>query len=273
MNHIRRDSRKTRPGSWRDARSNRTGSSSPSTLDESHPLLDVGCGPGTITVGMAQRVTSVHAIDFGASQIELARNRADHECIHNIEFTTASCYQLPYGDESFDRVFSHALMEHLARPLKALAEIRRVLKPGGILGVCSPDFGARLLVPHSPELDDAAEACTALQSSNRGDLQVGRKLGSYLNEAGFDDVMFKARLECYPSPEKISEYLALSWIKRQCHSTHRVFVSRVNLHRGCLHTPGSRRLARSRRNCQTGTRPSTLKRYRTVPALAFRIRA
>ncbi len=178
-------------------------------LDKSHHILDVGCGPGTITVGIAQRVASVHAVDSGESQIDIARKRADRECIQNIEFRTGSCYQLPYDDKSFDRVFSHALMEHLAQPLNALAEFRRVLKPGGILGVCSPDFGARLLVPLSPELDDAAEAYAALQKSNGGDLQIGRKLGSYVSEAGFDDVTLKARYECYPSPEIISEYLAL----------------------------------------------------------------
>lgn len=180
-------------------------------LDESHLVLDVGCGPGSITAGIAQRVASVHAIDSGKSQIEVARKRAEHERIQNIEFRTGSCYQLPYDDESFDRVFSHALMEHLAQPLKALAEFRRVLKPGGILGVCSPDFGRRLLVPHSPELDEAAEAYTALQSSNGGDLQIGRKLGSYVSEAGFDDVTLTARYECYPSLEFISEYLALQF--------------------------------------------------------------
>ncbi len=178
-------------------------------LDRSHHVLDVGCGPGTITVGIAKRVASVHAIDSAESQIEIARKRAEYDCIENIEVRTGSCYQLPDDDESFDRVFSHALLEHLAQPLKALAEVRRVLKPGGILGVCSPDFDRRLLVPHSPELDDAAEAYTALQRRNGGDLQIGRKLGSYLSEAGFDDVTLKARYECYPSPEIISEYLAL----------------------------------------------------------------
>lgn len=178
-------------------------------LDRSHHVLDVGCGPGTITVGLAQRVASVQAIDFGESQIEIAKQHADQERLLNVEFKTGSCYQLPYDEDSFDRVFCHALLEHLAQPMKALGEFRRVLKPGGMLGVCSPDFNGRMLVPYSPELDAAAEAYAALQRSNGGDLQIGRKLGLYLSEAGFADIRLEARYECYPSLEFISEYLAL----------------------------------------------------------------
>ncbi|MEO2034360.1 MAG: class I SAM-dependent methyltransferase [Planctomycetaceae bacterium] len=178
-------------------------------LDQSQHLLDVGCGPGTITVGLARRVASVHAIDLAASQTEIARQYAEREQLQNVTFKTGSCYELPYDDQSFDRVFSHALLEHLGEPVRALAEFRRVLKPGGVVGVCSPDFGGRMLIPPSPEVEQAAEAYAQLQSNNGGDLNAGRKLGSYLSEAGFGDIALQARYECYPSLEFISEYLAL----------------------------------------------------------------
>lgn len=85
----------------------------------------------------------------------------------------------------------------------------RVLKPGGIVGLCSPDWGGFVLAPPSPELTSSVAAYTALQSKNGGDVNAGRKLGAHLETAGFDHVQMSARYECYPSLEFIGEYLAL----------------------------------------------------------------
>lgn len=180
-------------------------------LESSHTVLDVGCGPGTITLGIAAKVTQVQAIDSGGSQIEASRRNADQAGITNVEFTQASCYELPFEDGSFDRVFSHALMEHLARPVDALKEFLRVTKPGGIVGVCSPDRDGWLLAPPSAKLEAAADAYAELQASNGGDLRIGKKLGGYLCDAGFTDVRINARYECYPSLDFIGEYLALQF--------------------------------------------------------------
>ena len=174
-------------------------------------VLDCGCGPGSITLGIAAACApaKVIGVDFGATQIDHARAAAGARGVANVEFRTADCYALPFADASFDRVFSHALMEHLSDPARAVGEIRRVLKPGGIAGVCSPDWGGFVLAPPSPALTAAVDAYTALQSKNGGDVRVGRKLGSFLGAAGFADVTMAARYECYPSLTFIGEYLAL----------------------------------------------------------------
>jgi SAM-dependent methyltransferase len=151
----------------------------------------------------------VVGIDFGQSQIERAAASATHAGMANLSFQTADCYALPFGDANFDRVFSHALMEHLRDPVRALRELHRVLKPGGIIGVCSPDWGGFMLSPPSPELSRAVEAYMNLQSQNGGDVRVGRKLGIHLESAGFAALRMSARYECYPSLEFIGEYLAL----------------------------------------------------------------
>ena len=174
-------------------------------------VLDCGCGPGTLTLDIADRVTpaKVWGVDFGSSQVETARANAASRAVGNVEFQEADCYSLPFAAATFDRVFSHALLEHLREPQKAVAEFHRVLRPGGEVGLCSPDWGGFILAPPSDNLSRAIEAYQALQSKNGGDVQVGRKLGVLLGETGFEVVHMSARYECYRSLGLIGEYLAL----------------------------------------------------------------
>ena len=109
-------------------------------------VLDCGCGPGTITRDIAQRIAPgrVVGLDFSADQVAVAIADAAAQGIANVEFRQGSAYALPFDDNCFDAVFSHALLEHLKEPDRAVAEFRRVLKPGGMLGVCTPDWGGGL---------------------------------------------------------------------------------------------------------------------------------
>lgn len=174
-------------------------------------VLDCGCGPGSITLGIAERVFPgrVVGIDFGPSQIARAAAAAATISQTNVRFQTADCNSIPFDANSFDRVFSHALFEHLSDPVCALTELHRVLKPDGIIGLCSPDWGGFILSPPSAELSRAVIGYTKLQNKNGGDVEAGRKLGVYLAAAGFEVVQMSARYECYPSLDFIGEYLAL----------------------------------------------------------------
>jgi ubiquinone/menaquinone biosynthesis C-methylase UbiE len=157
-------------------------------------VLDCGCGPGTITLDIAARVVpgKVIGVDFVSSQLEQAMAGAARESIANVEFQTADCYALAFDSNVFDRVFSHALMEHLSDPTRALKEFHRVLKPKGILRVCGPDWDGLLIAPLSAEIAQAARSYAMLQSRNGGTLRVGAKLGRHLYEAGFEDVRMSA---------------------------------------------------------------------------------
>lgn len=184
-------------------------------------VLDCGCGPGSITFDIAARVAPGHVtgIDFGASQVERAKQIAVDKRVQNATFQSADCYELPFADQSFDRVFSHAMMEHLADPCRAVREMFRVLKPGGVVGLCSPDWGGFVLAPPSKALSDAIDAYKVLQSENGGDVQVGRKLGLYMEACGFIGIQMTARYECYASLSMIGEYLALQ-LENQKKATH-----------------------------------------------------
>ena len=174
-------------------------------------VVDCGSGPGTITCDIAQRIPNgrVIGIDTDESQIALASETARTTGLRNVEFRKASAYQLPLPDESFDAVFSHALFEHLGDPGRALIEFRRILRPGGRVGLCSPDWGGFLLAPPSTQLSKAIARYEELSIANGGDPYVGRRFADLLEEAGFEAIALQARYEVYGSLEFIGEYIAL----------------------------------------------------------------
>jgi len=130
-------------------------------------VLDAGCGPGTITMGLARAVShwmcDMTGIDIEDSQFAGAREQAERESL-NVTFRKASVYELPFEAGTFDAVFSQALLEHLRDPGTALAEFRRVLKPGGLIGVRAEDAGGALIDAAS---DGPAQAFAAYLAIRR----------------------------------------------------------------------------------------------------------
>lgn len=180
-------------------------------LRSGNRVLDCGCGPGTITAGLADFVKpgQVTGIDLAVTQIALAKTYCVEHSINNVDFVTGDIYNLQFEDHTFDAGFAHAVFEHLAHPVKALCEIHRVLKSGGVIGMCSPDWGGFLIAPTNPALEAAITFYTKLQEQNGGNPYVGRRLAVYAQEAGFIHGHLSAYYECYENPTLIAEYLAL----------------------------------------------------------------
>ena len=171
-------------------------------------VLDCGCGPGAISVGLAEAVGPaghVTGVDFGESQIAVAKARSTP----NLTFRVGSVYELPFEDSTFDLVFSHALFEHLADPIRGVTEIRRILRPGGLAGLCSPDWGGFILSPTDDEVETVVARYRMLQEKNGGQTCAGRQLGSWLTAGGLAPQKIHGRYECYPDSRLIAEYLAL----------------------------------------------------------------
>ena len=173
-------------------------------------VLDCGCGPGTITRDIARRIAPgrVIGLDYNVDQVKAAAREATD--IANVEFRQGSAYALPFEDGAFDAVFSHALLEHLKEPVKALSEFRRVLKRGGMLGACTPDWGGFLLAPPSEQLLAAFEGYKQLQNRNGGDVYCGHKLGIHAEAAGFTDIVLRSRYENYDPLRVIGDFLAVN---------------------------------------------------------------
>jgi len=88
-------------------------------------VLDVGCGPGSIAVGLGEAVApgNVVGIDLQPTQIEQAHVLAAKRAVSNVRFEVADAYRLPFPDHSFDAAFAHALLNHLREPVRALVEM------------------------------------------------------------------------------------------------------------------------------------------------------
>jgi ubiquinone/menaquinone biosynthesis C-methylase UbiE len=150
-------------------------------------LLDCGCGPGSITVDLAQAVAPGEAIGIDLREDALAHGRglARERRIANVTFQTASVYQVPYPDGSFDAVFACAVLQHLAAPLAALKEMRRVLKPGGVIGIVDGSSTITVRYPTNPLLEKWDRLRALEREYNTGRPADALQLRALLREAGF----------------------------------------------------------------------------------------
>lgn len=162
-------------------------------------LLDCGCGPGTITIGLAEAVApgEVVGIDIGPSEIERAAAYAYEQGVSNARFEVANSYKLPFPDSTFDAVFAHTLLEHLSEPDNALAEMHRVLRPGGVIGVRDSDWGGVIISPHDDDVLEFFKIREQVWRSNGGDSRLGRKLAGLLRSTGFKGVLPTASYNIY----------------------------------------------------------------------------
>jgi len=166
-------------------------------------LLDVGCGPGTITLDFAGRIAPgrVLAIDASADVIELARAEQAERHIRNVEFRTADVYALEIDDDTFDIVHAHQVLQHLADPVAALREMRRVCKPGGVVAARDSDYTAMAWYPADEALDRWLEIYRVVARANDGEPDAGRFLLAWAHAAGFTEVRSTATAWCYATPD------------------------------------------------------------------------
>lgn len=161
-------------------------------------VLEAGCGTGAQTLTLARRSPQARftSIDISPDSLLMAAQAVREAGLPNVDFRQADIFDLPFAPASFDHVFVCFVLEHLARPVEALACLRAMLRPGGSITVIEGDHGSALFHPDAAPARAAIDCLVTLQRRAGGDALIGRRLYHLLTEAGFEAASLSPRLVC-----------------------------------------------------------------------------
>ncbi len=184
-------------------------------------VLDIGCGPGTISADLAALVPrgGVTAVDHAPAIVEQARALAAERGLTNMTFAVADVHALDFPDDTFCVVHAHQVLQHVGDPVRALREMRRVTKPGGVVAVRDSDYGAFTWFPESPELAGWLELYHRVARANGGEPDAGRRLKSWALAAGYTDITASASAWCFATQEERAWWGGL-WADRTVASSY-----------------------------------------------------
>jgi len=165
-------------------------------------VLDVGAGPGTITVDLAEAVAPgrVVGVDAAADVVAKAAALGVERGLGNLTFAVDDAYALDAADGEYDVVHAHQVLQHLTRPVDALREFRRVLAPDGVVAVRDVDYEGVIWYPLIPALAEWLEVYLRVHRGVGGEPAAGRRLKAWAREAGFGDVVASASLWLFEDP-------------------------------------------------------------------------
>ncbi|KAJ8068477.1 hypothetical protein OCU04_004031 [Sclerotinia nivalis] len=152
-------------------------------------ILDLGCGPGSITTDIASLIPegSITGLDAGSSVIEIANGKANELGLKNCKFQVGDVMKLPFEDETFDVVYTHQLLIHLPDPVGAIREMRRVCKVGGLVACRESDMGDAVFYPSTSGLKRSVEIMEAMIKEKGSEPHAGKFLGKWARDAGFEE--------------------------------------------------------------------------------------
>ncbi len=184
-------------------------------LRQGQAVLDIGCGPGTITLDLAAAVApgQTVGIDRVGQPLVDARLAAADRGLTNVAFTVGDAYQLDFPANSFDVVHAHQVLQHLTDPVAALREMARVGRPGGVVAARDADYAAMTWYPPDPRLDRWLELYHQVALDNGAEPDAGRRLLAWAHQAGYTDVLCSASVWCYSTPDE-REWWGSTWAER-----------------------------------------------------------
>lgn len=180
-------------------------------------ICDVGCGPGSITTDLATLVPDgqVFGIDMGQEVIEEARSMAAERGIKNVVYDVGDAHTLNFPDRTFDIVHSHQILQHIADPVSALREYRRITKPGGIVACREADFDTVTHYPKTKAITDFHEVYVTMARSRGAEPYGGGHLITWARQSGIGRscITATASVWCYSSREERA-YWGNMWADR-----------------------------------------------------------
>ncbi len=173
-------------------------------------VLDCGCGSASITIGLAEVVSSgrVVGVDLEKDGVATARRYAASIGRSNLTFAVADGQRLPFPDATFDAVFCHSMLEAVREPASVVAELRRVARRGGIVGAASVDYGGLILTgEHTSGPLRFYEIRQQLwRAAGMAEPCIGRRLRGLFEQAGFGRVDAFADYISYGTPDRVSAF-------------------------------------------------------------------
>lgn len=188
--------------SWRTAQN-----SAPHLLPYIKPdmkILDVGCGPGSISIDLAKLVPTGHVtgVEYVSDPLEGARKLAQEAGVSNITFKTGDIHALPFEDSSFDIVHAHQVLQHIGDPILALREMKRVAKVGGMV-VCR-ESASMTWYPPNEGIQLWKDLTGKMGREKGGNPHPGSMIHVWAEKGGFKlaDVQRSAGTWLYSTPEE-----------------------------------------------------------------------
>jgi 2-polyprenyl-3-methyl-5-hydroxy-6-metoxy-1,4-benzoquinol methylase len=165
-------------------------------------LLDVGCGPGTLTADLAARVAPgrVVGVDVAADVVAAAADHVRAVGAANVELVAGDFRTLDLGPGGFDVVHAHQVLQHLRDPVGALAAMAALVRPGGVVAARDGDYGAMTWAPADERLDRWSAVYHAVTRANGGEADAGRHLLAWAQEAGLADVAYTTSTWTFATP-------------------------------------------------------------------------
>lgn len=194
-------------------------------------VLDIGCGPGSITLDFGELVGPqglVIGVEPQDAVLATARAAAQAGSDHTTRFERADVFALPYDDASFDIVHAHQVLQHLSNPVAALREMRRVTAPGGVVAARDADYPAMSWWPLLPELDRWRELYLAAARAQHASPDAGRQLRAWANAAELGNVQITSSTWTYATTE-LTTWWGNSWHERALHSQFAEETQRLGL--------------------------------------------
>ncbi|THC96080.1 hypothetical protein EYZ11_004453 [Aspergillus tanneri] len=168
-------------------------------------ILDIGCGPGSITIDFARLVPNGHVtgIEYVSDPLDEAHKLASSQCLTNVDFQVGDIHSLEFPDNTFDIVHVHQVLQHIADPVQALREMRRVVKPNGGI-VAARESASMSWYPANDGISKWLDLTQKVAGLKGGNPHPGRRIHVWAEQAGFERNRIKksAGAWCFSSPEE-----------------------------------------------------------------------